>query len=332
MRHSIISGAAGTASLGVMLLATGCNESLTTTPTAAPAPAVLEAAGHGGNPHAVPVVFAPGVISTSVEEYHVSFTPDGRTVYFTRSDDFFPISRQATIMVSDLIDGAWTAPRVASFSGTYPDLDPFVSPDGNRIFFSSIRPVDGQPRLDADTWMVERRFDGTWSEPINLGPAVNSPVDDLYPSVDADGNLYFGSERAGGQGGWDIWRSRYVNGSWQTAENLGPNINSPYWDFNPWITADGRMLVFTSLNRPDGYGMGDIYVSHLHRGEWTPARNIGPPVNTAADEYHPAFSANMKEFYFVRHTYAPWVPGDIYTVPVAKLGNRFQPGFTISAR
>src|SRR5688500_8587930 len=116
-----------------------------------------------------PAIFAPDVISDDNEQWRITFTPDGKTAYFAESPEFFPFTRQATIYVSTLVNGAWTEPVVAPFSGQYSDIDPFLSPNGQRLYFSSIRPVDGVTRGDIDLWMVERTPDG-WSEPIRLGP------------------------------------------------------------------------------------------------------------------------------------------------------------------
>ena len=267
---------------------------------------------------AEPRIFQPGVISTELEEYHITFTPDGRTAYWAVGDEFFPISRQATIVYSRRIAGEWTAPRVASFSGVYSDIDPFISPDGSRLYFSSIRPVNGRERADTDIWVVRREGSG-WGEPRHLGPAVNSPYDELYPSVDMDGVIYFGSDRPGGFGGWDIYRSRRVDGERRPARNVGPAINSGEWEFNPYITADGRTLIFTGLNLPDGFGLGDLYASVRKRGEWQPRTNLGSRVNSELDEYHPSLSPDRKVLFFVRHSYEPWVPGDIYRIPVRAL-------------
>lgn len=260
-----------------------------------------------------PAVFAPGVVSTDREEYHITFTPDGRTAYWAVGDEFFPISEQATIVTSTYENGAWSAPQVASFSGQYSDIDPFITPDGSRLFFSSIRPVDGVPRDDADLWIVERTATG-WSEPVHLGDAVNSPFEDLYPSVDEDGTLYLGSDRPGGFGGWDIYSSTPAAGSYGPAINLGPTINTEFWEFNPFVTPDGRTLLYTGLSYPQGFGFGDIYVSRQKRGSWTPGENLGPTINTELDEYHPALSPSGKTLFFVRHSYEPWIPGDVYAI------------------
>ena len=94
------------------------------------------------------------------------------------------------------------------------------------------------------------------------------------------------------------------------------------WDFNPEISVDGHTLLFTSL-RPGGYGLGDIYVSHLRDGEWSAAVNVGPAVNSAMDEYHPTLSRNRQTLYFVRRIFRPdpflFVRGNFYEVATSSL-------------
>ena len=273
-------------------------------------------------------VFAPGVISNGQEQWRITFTPDGHTAYFTSSAGFFPITRQATIYESHLVDGAWTTPVVAPFSGTYSDIDPFLAPDGRRLYFSSIRPVDGAPRGDIELWYVERTSDG-WGAPVHLGPAVNSPADELYPSVDARGTLYFASGPFFPQPGqhFDIYRAERAGDGFAPRVALPAAVNTQpvaggglqdAWEFNPEISVDGHTLVFTSL-RPGGYGWGDLYVSRLVGGAWTPARNLGPIVNTAAEEYHPTLTRDGRALYFVRRLPTR---GDFYRVSTEGLGLR----------
>lgn len=265
-------------------------------------------------------VFEPSTISTAIEEYRIVFDLDGDTAYFGRSQEFFPIARQSTIMVTHRVDGAWTAATPAEFSGTHADLDPFITPDGRRLFFSSIRPVDGAERSDVDMWMAPRQRDGSWGAPRHLGDAVNSPYDELYPSVSADGTLYFASDRPGGLGGFDIYRSRPLSdGSYGPADNLGAPVNTAGWEFNPVVTPLGHLLLFTGLHREGGYGLGDQWVSVRSGDGWITPRNLGPMINTAADEYHLSFSPRYDRIYFVRHTYSPWRPGDIYTLATWQL-------------
>ena len=271
-------------------------------------------------------IFAEGVVSDAREQWRITFTPDGHTAYFTSSDGFFPFTRKATIYETHLVKGEWTTPTVAPFSGTYSDIDPFIAPNGQRLYFSSIRPVDGVTRGDIDLWMVERTPIG-WGEPIHLGPEVNSPEDELYPSATASGTLYFASGPLFPQPGkhWDIYSAERAGDGFAPRVALGAGVNTvplpshtglqDAWEFNPEITVDGKTLLFTSL-RPGGYGFGDIYISHLVNGEWTPARNLGPLVNTSSDEYHPTLSRDRRELYFVRRI--PRI-GDFYRISTSVL-------------
>ncbi len=282
-------------------------------------------------------IFADGVISDEREQWRITFTPNGKTAYFSSSDEFFPFTRQATIYVSHRVGGEWSAPTVASFSGQYSDIDPFLSPDGRRLYFSSVRPVDGVTRGDLDLWMVERTASG-WSEPVRLGPEVNGPEDELYPSASASGTLYFASGPFFPQPGkhWDIFSAERAGERFAPRQRLSDAVNTEQtgtpgeglqdaWEFNPEISVDGHVLLFTSL-RPGGYGLGDLYVSYRRGDTWTPARNLGPAVNTDQDEYHPTLSRDRRTLYFVRRIYQPepflFVPGDFYRIDTGQLNLR----------
>jgi hypothetical protein len=274
-------------------------------------------------------VFAPGVISSDFEEYRIVFTPDDRTAYFGRAAEFFPSSRQATIFVTRLGDDGWGVPVTAPFSGEYSDIDPFISPDGSRLYFSSIRPADGVERADVELWMVERTPEG-WGEPTHLSE-VGSEFDELYPSVDAAGNLYFGTDRPRAPGAprtWNLWRAPFLDGRYGQPEVLDAGVNSDdAWEFNPAISADGRRLVFTRLDRRDarGTGFGEIMVAHWD-GEWSHPRPIGPPVNSPLDEFHPSFSGDGEWFFFLRRDpLDPDARGDIFRVAVSAVPGLERP-------
>lgn len=273
-----------------------------------------------GAPAPPPSLFAAGVISTDAEEYRITFTPDGATAFFARSDEFFPAARRSTIFMTTFAGGKWSPPRVAPFSGAHADLDPFVSPDGTKVYFSSIRPVDGAARSDADLWVVERTASG-FGEPRNLGE-VNSPSDELYPSLDRDGTLYFGSDRTGGTGGWDVYRAVPKAGGGFEAPVGVETVNTELWEFNPVVSPDGRMLFFTALNQPRGRGLGDLYVSFRYEKTWLPPQNLGDMVNTRDDEYHPSLAPNGKYLFFVRRTQAR--KGDLYVVSLDAVSRGIQ--------
>jgi len=242
-----------------------------------------------------PKLFAEGVIETSADEYNPAFSPDGKTVYFTRRADR---KGSETIMVSEWKNGKWSLPMAASFSGKFYDKEPFVSPDGKRIFFASTRPNGRDEKSNFDIWMVEKTKNG-WSEARNLGANVNSSGYDNYPSVAKDGTLYFASVRQDGRKDNDLYRSRLVNGEYQKAENMGDIINYSMTDADPFIAPDQSYLIFCSV-REGGAGEGDLYVSFNELGVWTVPQSLGKNINTAEFEYTPLVSPDGKTFYFSR--------------------------------
>ncbi|HJR09015.1 MAG TPA: polysaccharide deacetylase family protein [Pyrinomonadaceae bacterium] len=271
----------------------------------------------GAHPYAsaeaipAPRLFAEGIINTPADEYGPTFTPDGRTLYFAkRSAD----RQMEHIYVSRFADGKWGEPQVAPFSGKYFDKEPFVTPDGSRLFFSSKRPVDpSRPeRNDFNLWMVERDAAGaSWGEPKPLGTHINSDTYDNYPSVAANGNLYFSSTRAGGKGSNDIYRARLTGGHYAPAENLAA-LNTVGSDADPYIAPDESYIII-SYDGEGSYGAGDLYVSFNVGGAWTTPRNLGAGVNTKVYEYTPLVSPDGKYLFFSRG----W--GEIYQMDINAL-------------
>jgi Tol biopolymer transport system component len=270
---------------------------------------------------AAPEKFAPAIVARAdTEESMLSVSPDGARIYWGVSEVWFPMSRVAQIWTASRTATGWSNRERASFSFGYSDSDPFVSSDGRRVYFVSVRPVRG-PRRDFDIFYVERT--GTGFGPArNLGTSVNSPDDELYPSVAADGTIYFASERSGT---WKIYRARLqADGSYGVPEALPAPVNTDgNWNFNPFISADHRNLIFTSLNRPGDRGKGDLWLARLGpAGEVISARNIGPVVNTAEDEFHPTLSPDGRALFFIRRTAEPGATADVYWVRTEGLGLR----------
>jgi Tol biopolymer transport system component len=288
-------------------------------------------------PMPAPAVFGRGVISTGSFDSHPEFTPDGKTLYFLRSAPNFNFW---TILVSHFANGQWSTPEVAPFSGQYSDADPFITRDGAQLFFISRRPAAGKAGRDTDIWVMDRTPSG-WSEPRNVGVPINSEGDEWYPTVTRDGTLYFGSDRPGGKGSTDLYRSRLVNGKYAPPENLGDVINTQFDEFEPFITADESLLLFMASGRPDGIGGSDLYVSHHRNGAWTKPVNLGDKINTRGREYSPKISPDGKYFFWTstrnftekplekRLTYSELMDtlegpgnslGDIYQVDLSALG------------
>jgi hypothetical protein len=149
---------------------------------------------------------------------------------------------------------------------------------------------------------VTRRGRG-WSEPVHVGAPVNTPYWENFPSLTADGTLYFNTNRAAASpdlfDGWDIYAARPTRSGFAPAERLGAGVNTDAWEFNPAPIAGGRILVFASI-RDGGFGGPDLYASARIGRHWLPAVNLGPCVNTADGEYHPSFSPARGALAFVR--------------------------------
>jgi Tol biopolymer transport system component len=256
-------------------------------------------------PGDTPVVFAPGIVSTPKQELNSIFTPDGKSLYFSISGE----GDEMTVMEMRLLDGRWTAPAVASFSSSFGDVDPFVSPDGNRIFFGSKRPRPGDstPAPNWQIWVADRVGDD-WGEPRWMPEAVNSGSRQIYPSVAADGTLYFQSNREGTLGGSDIFVSRMVDGVYTDAENAGPPISSEYDEGDVFVAPDGSYLIFVSRDRPGGFGSGDLYISYLQEdATWSEAINLGETINTDEFDYCPVVSPDGLYFFYSSAGQVYWV-------------------------
>jgi hypothetical protein len=247
--------------------------------------------------------------------WRIAVAPDGQTALLGQSSGFFPSTRESRIVQVALeADGSWGEGQPVSFStDASADLDPFFAADGSRVWFSSIRPVDGAARTDTDLWYVDVDPDGGYGEPVNAGPEVNSPGEDLYPTIGPEGTLYFGSDRGGG--GFDIWRvAPTADGGWATPEPLPAPVNTSAWEFNPAIAPDGRTLVFTALSRTGGPGAGDLWFSTRDGDGWSEPALLGV-VNTTADEYHASFSPDGATLYFVRGGVLHEIPTDATGLP-----------------
>jgi Tol biopolymer transport system component len=241
-----------------------------------------------------PVMVGPGVLSTPDDELNSAFTPDGRTVYFSKNLG----DRVGVILVSHWRGGKWGTPEVAPFSGRFSDYDPFVAPDGSRLYWISNRPVGGTAKDDYDIWMVEKQGKG-WGPPMHLQDSINTDAQEFYPSVSANGTLYFSSTRPGGKGrGGDIYRARRDTTGFAAPENLGDSVNSDVHDADPYIAPDESFIIFSSYGRPDGTGDGDLYVSYNRGGKWSSARHLDNGINSPAREYCPIVSPDGKWLYF----------------------------------
>jgi len=197
---------------------------------------------------------------------------------------------------------------------SYNEIVGCFSADGLTMYLSSAnRP--GTIR-NWDIWVSTRdTIDDEWATPVNLGATFNAYSMEMIGSISADGlQLCFHAweDRPGGYGNRDICvASRATTDDpWGEPVNLGPPINSSFWDGAPNITPDGLELYFVS-DRPGGYGDCDIWVSRraTMNDSWAEPTNLGPVVNSSASEVSPCLSDDGRLLLFNEDKGHPKRPG-----------------------
>ncbi|NQX38623.1 PD40 domain-containing protein [Pedobacter steynii] len=255
-------------------------------------------------------------INSAHRDYFPAITADNETLIFSRNiagnEDFFiskkrnkewssPVSLSSNINTSQFNEGAQS-----------------ISPDGQYLFFTGCNRPNGLGRCDL---YVSHKEGNNWGQPFNLGAPVNSMYWESQPAISPDGNtLYFVSNRPGGIGGYDIWKTQLnEEGEWSAPVNLGPEINTPYDENTPFLHADGKTLYFSSDGWP-GMGNKDIFMSRLDpTGHWSNPLNMGYPINSFSEESglivspdgtEAFFSSNLKDGYGDMDIYQFKLPED----------------------
>ena len=251
-----------------------------------------------------PTLFAPGVVSTQgANEYGITFSPDGREAYFTRS--LGGRRGRPQILVTRFADGAWSEPVPVPFSTGWEET-PFLTPDGRRLLFSSRRDVPGWGPVPSNSnlWMVERGPDGVWSEPVPLSGEVNKPrVDDerstpgrneTSPVLASDGTLLYSTQEEP-ERQEDIYYADQVDGRFV---NVRPMLLDTSGDeSSPALSPDGRWLVFHGFR--DVYATGDdLFVSQRTEYGWREPHPLPDPINSLDDEGWPSFSPDGRLLFF----------------------------------
>jgi WD40-like Beta Propeller Repeat len=259
-------------------------------------------------PGMTPQVFAPGIISLPTRrETIIVFSPDGQ-------DAFLGVAGGGgfTIQQTTQTGGHWSPLATPAFIGPGDAREPFLSPDGNRLFFVRA----------AHIWSTSR-VNGVWTAAAALPSPVNTVGEEWHPSVSSDGTLYFGSTRGNPLGGLNTWKSPLVGGAYLTAENVGSVINfSPTaLTADPWIAPDASYMLFAS-NVAGGFGQVDQYLSLRQTdGSWGSPKNLGAAINSSAIEYGSSVSPDGKYYFFSRPSaFSPTASGDIYWVDARAAG------------
>jgi hypothetical protein len=225
----------------------------------------------------------------------LTFTPDGKRAFWVEWDGAWGgKGTQKIIYTAELRKDTWTKPEPAPFSQHYSDDDPFVSPDGQWLYFVSERPAnkdDGEP--DADIWRYSLVEEGCLEH-----LSVNSEAAEYSPVITSSGSLYFASARDGGPGQGDTYRAAPVDGGFAPAEALGPAINSPTGEWNLWVSGDESELIFEASSRSTNVSeSGDLYYSWRTPEGWAPAIPI-VSLNSAGSELIPRLHPDGRTLHY----------------------------------
>ena len=180
----------------------------------------------------------------------------------------------------------------ATINSSDDDFAPYVLGNGRIMYFTSNR--------DGDQNVYRALLSGgNWEQATNIGTVLNTSLNDGGTAITPDGHwmVYTGCDRDDTKGDCDLYVAEYVGGSWGNIQNLA-SVNSPSWDSQPALSADGLLLFFAS-DRPGGFGGVDIWMTRrTFGGVWSTPTNLGPNVNTAYDDESPFIAQDNKTLYF----------------------------------
>ncbi len=268
------------------------------------------------------------IVNSSADDFSPTVTAGGNLLYFCSDRGGTQAVGGQDFWISSFDGMFWKLPLNAgppvNTSGN--EGSPSITGDGTTLVFSACDRPDGVGRCD----LYMSRLQGMqWGEPRNIGRPVNTADWESQPSISVDGRvLFFVSDRDGGFGGLDIWRTeRFPDGSWAEPVNLGRSINTERDETSPYIAADGATLYFSSDGWP-GLGKTDIFVSRFVDGAWTKARNVGRPLNSELDDEFFTLSAEGTVIFFASQREGGLGGYDLYRAEP----NPFPPGAVVYLR
>ena len=178
---------------------------------------------------------------------------------------------------------------------------PSITADGQTMMFTrQATSNNALLNFSQEDFYVSIKTNDVWGEAFDAGSPLNTPSNEGAQSISADGNYMFftACDRPNSVGNCDIYFSANIDGKWTQPYNIGPPVNTTYWESQPSISADGRMLFFSS-NCPGGFGGKDIWYSVLDDDfKWKPPVNLGANVNTEGDEMSPFIHFDGQTLYF----------------------------------
>lgn len=272
-----------------------------------------------------------GSVNSQYTEYNPTVSADESVIAFTalrpntgrtRSSDKFI----EEVLVSYNRSGTWSEPVSIPIASEYNVGTAGISPDGHKMMI-----FIGGAADPGSLYQITNDGD-VWSKPSLLAGNINSNSLETTCSITPDGKtIYFASDRLGGKGGLDIWKTELkADGRWSAPVNLGPDVNTSANEDAPFIHPDQKTLFFTS----DGHntmGGNDIFKTIFVSGKWTKPENMGYPVNTTANDNYFTLLADGKRAYFssdrkggqgAQDIYYIDMPENASTVPLTMIKGR----------
>lgn len=229
-------------------------------------------------------------------------------IYFTTIDN------EENIYFSKRQNGQWNKPKIASFSDpNYGDADPFLSKDGTKIYFISKRPTStSDKKLDWNIWYADTQ-NGDWSDPKPLPSPINlDDSNEYFFSISNKGNIFFSSNRKGGEGSFDIYTAKITgDNTFSTPKNVGNPVSTTKYEFDPYISPDEQLLIFSINER----GNSSLYYSYKDQdNKWTNPQNLGKKINITNQDFAPSLSADGKFLFYSNNGKLKWVNSSILKV------------------
>jgi hypothetical protein len=256
-------------------------------------------------PGMVPEQFGVGIIDRDERIFAIAFSPDGRECFYTKS------FKTNAIMTVREMDGRWTEPKIADFSGKAFEFEPHITIDGKKLIFGSMRHLPGAGKKDElHQWQLEKTADG-WSEPEPLGPPFSEAFC-MYVSVAENGNTYYTGEDG-------INMSKFLEGKYSSPEKLPDAINRLQYAAHPFIAPDESYLIFDAQPQE---GNAELFVSFQKDDRtWSEPRKFDSRFNTDQEDMCAFVSRDGKYLFFSRLAAGK---GDIFWIS-AKIIDELRP-------
>lgn len=252
-----------------------------------------------GKPVALPALFAPGIVNEGLPVRDLAVSPDGKEIVWTVCFGGGPV----VLVGTREEEAGWTTPEVLPFAREpgRSFLEPCFGPDGRTLFFGADGGTMPDGRTNWDLFVVPRTPDG-WGAPRRVEGGVNTEANEYFPSLTADGTLYFCRDEMPRSRAHFLYRApRAEDGTYPEAIRLGAPLNGLPSQFNAFVARDESLLVFAGAPKAGGVGGIDYLVSFRRAdGAWSEPVVLPEPVSTRGnEEYSASLSPDGAALFFM---------------------------------